>query len=151
MATGLAKAGADIAILDVSKDNADARAKSIATLGREAIGVVCDASNPPEDIVAVDRKFWLLNVFGIKMAGVFMFSTCTIALRTAIFPRWLAFSGFGCGLVLVIGITNWQWIALIFPAWMLLVGAQRTGLYVSWYQYRGPAKVTFDFRRSRFA
>ena len=28
----------------------------------------------------------LMNLFAIKMAGVFMISTCTIALRTAIFP-----------------------------------------------------------------
>ncbi len=32
----------------------------------------------------------LINVFAMKMAAVFMFSTCTIGLRTAIFPRWVA-------------------------------------------------------------
>ena len=35
----------------------------------------------------------LLNVFAIKMATVFMYSTCTIGLRTAILPRWVAFVG----------------------------------------------------------
>lgn len=63
----------------------------------------------------------LLNIFAIKMAGVFMFSTCTIALRTAIFPRWVALSGFACGLVLLLAITSWPWIALLFPLWILLV------------------------------
>jgi hypothetical protein len=29
----------------------------------------------------------LLNLFAMKMAGVFMFSTCTLGLRTAIVPR----------------------------------------------------------------
>lgn len=29
----------------------------------------------------------LLNLFAMKMAGVFMFSTCTIGLRTTIFRR----------------------------------------------------------------
>src|SRR6516164_2753610 len=29
-----------------------------------------------------------LNIFGVRMAGVFIFSTCAIALRTGIFPRW---------------------------------------------------------------
>jgi hypothetical protein len=66
----------------------------------------------------------LLNIFGIKMAGVFMFSTCAIALRTGIFPRWIAFTGFGCGLVLLLVITSWEWIALLFPAWMLLLSVQ---------------------------
>jgi hypothetical protein len=63
----------------------------------------------------------LLNVFAIKMAAVFMFSTCTIGLRTAIFPRWVAFVGYSCGLVLLVVITNWKWIALLFPIWVLLV------------------------------
>ena len=63
----------------------------------------------------------LLNVFAIKMAAVFMFSTCTIGLRTAIFPRWVAFVGYSCGLILLVVITNWKWIALLFPIWVLLV------------------------------
>jgi len=63
----------------------------------------------------------LLNIFAIKMAGVFIFSTCTIALRTAIFPRWVAYCGFACGLVLLLAITSWPWIALLFPVWILLV------------------------------
>jgi hypothetical protein len=32
----------------------------------------------------------LLNLFAVKMAGVFIFSTCTIGLRIRIFPRWIA-------------------------------------------------------------
>jgi len=63
----------------------------------------------------------LLNVFAVKMAAVFTFSTCAIVLRTAILPRWLAFSGFACGLVLLLVITNWEWIVLLFPLWLLLV------------------------------
>jgi NAD(P)-dependent dehydrogenase (short-subunit alcohol dehydrogenase family) len=45
MATGLAQAGADIAILDVSKDGAEARARSIESLGHGAIGVCSDATS----------------------------------------------------------------------------------------------------------
>jgi NAD(P)-dependent dehydrogenase (short-subunit alcohol dehydrogenase family) len=45
MATGLARAGADIAILDLSKDAAEARAKEIRTLGRKALGLPCDATD----------------------------------------------------------------------------------------------------------
>src|ERR1017187_3576517 len=44
-ATGLAQAGAEIAILDVSQDGADARARAIEELGCAAIGVGCDATS----------------------------------------------------------------------------------------------------------
>ncbi len=63
----------------------------------------------------------LMNVFAIKMAEVFMISTCTIGLRTGIFPRWVTFVGYACALVLLVVITNWGWIALLFPLWVLLV------------------------------
>ncbi len=66
----------------------------------------------------------LVNLFAMKMAGVFMISACTIGLRTAIFPRWVAFSGYACALVLLVVIANWRWITLVFPIWMLLVSAQ---------------------------
>ena len=62
-----------------------------------------------------------LNVFGIKMAGVFIMSTSTIVLRTGILPRWLAYSGFVFAAGLLLVITNWQWIALLFPLWILLM------------------------------
>jgi hypothetical protein len=64
-----------------------------------------------------------LNVFAIKMAGVFIISTSTIILRTAILPRWVAFAGYLCAAVLLLVMTNWPWIALVFPAWMLVVSA----------------------------
>ena len=66
----------------------------------------------------------LVNLFAMKMAGVFMISACTIGLRTAIFPRWVAFSGYACALVLLVVIANWRWITLVFPIWMLLISAQ---------------------------
>jgi len=62
----------------------------------------------------------LVNLFAMKMAGVFIVSACTIGLRTAIFPRWLAFLGYACALVLLVVIANWRWITLVFPIWMLL-------------------------------
>ena len=62
-----------------------------------------------------------LNIFAVKMAGVFIFSTCVIALRTGILPRWIAFSGFACGLALLLVISNWMWIAMLFPLWTMLM------------------------------
>ena len=66
-------------------------------------------------------SYAFLNIFAVRMAGVFIFSTSVIALRTGIFPRWIAFSGFACGLTLLLVISNWLWIALLFPLWTILV------------------------------
>ena len=65
-----------------------------------------------------------VNVFMIKMAGVFTMSTSTIILRTGILPRWVAFLGFACAVVLLAAITNWPWIALLFPFWMLVLSSR---------------------------
>ena len=66
-------------------------------------------------------SYAFLNIFAVRMAGVFIFSTCLIALRTGILPRWIAFSGFACGLTLLLVISNWLWIAMLFPLWTILV------------------------------
>jgi len=63
----------------------------------------------------------LMNTFGTKMAAVFMFVTSTIGLRTAVLARWVSFVGFACGLVLLLVITEFAWIALLFPLWVLMV------------------------------
>ena len=64
-----------------------------------------------------------INVFAIKMAGVFIISTSTIFLRTGVLPRGVALCGYPCAVVLLLAITNWPWIALLFPVWMLLISA----------------------------
>jgi len=63
----------------------------------------------------------LMNTFGMRMAAVFMFVTSTIGLRTAVLARWVSFVGFALGLVLLMIITDFAWIALLFPFWVLLV------------------------------
>jgi hypothetical protein len=65
----------------------------------------------------------LLNVFGFKMAAVFMISTGTIGLRTAFLPRWVALVGYACAALLLVVIADWAWISLVFPLWVLLVSA----------------------------
>jgi len=62
-----------------------------------------------------------MNVYGIKMAGVFMFSTSTILLRTGIVRRWIPFLGYALGMVLLLSIGIIVWIPLVFPVWISLV------------------------------
>lgn len=66
-------------------------------------------------------QIFQMNVYGIKMAGIFMFSTSTIMLRTSIVPRWIAFLGYGLGAVLLLSIGIIRWIPLVFPIWVLLM------------------------------
>jgi hypothetical protein len=65
----------------------------------------------------------LMNTYAVRMAAVFMFVTSSIGLRTAVLPRWLAFVGFAVGLVLLLVMTEFPWIALLFPLWVILVSA----------------------------
>jgi len=64
-----------------------------------------------------------MNVYGIKMAGVFMFSTSTILLRTGIVRRWIPLLGYALGLVLLLSIGIIVWIPLVFPMWVFLLSA----------------------------
>lgn len=65
----------------------------------------------------------LMNIYAIKMAAVFIFVTSSIGLRTAFLPRWLACVGFVVGLVVLLVITDFAWIAMLIPLWVLLVSA----------------------------
>ena len=78
MATGLAQAGSDIAILDVFPEAAEARATAIAALGRQAIGVQSDATNKADlekALGAVLGRFGhvdtLINAAGVNSATPF--------------------------------------------------------------------------------
>ena len=42
-------------------------------------------------------------------------------MRTGMLPRWISLSGYACAGVLLLVITNWPWIALLFPLWILIV------------------------------
>lgn len=78
-------------------------------------------------------SFQLINVYAMRMAAVFMMSTSTIALRTGIFPRWMALLGVGIALLLLAGSGRISWVPMAFPVWTLLVSCQ---ILVS--NFRGP-------------
>lgn len=66
----------------------------------------------------------VLNIFAMKMAGVFMISTCTIGLRTERIPRWLAILGYIFAALLLLSITYVELIALLFPLWILMLSVR---------------------------
>lgn len=63
------------------------------------------------------------QIYGIKMAGVFMISTSTISLKVQIFPRWMALLGYALAAMLLLSIGTIEWIPLVFPLWVLLISA----------------------------
>jgi hypothetical protein len=63
----------------------------------------------------------LVNVYGLRMAGVFMISTCTLAIRIGMFPRWMALLGYALAFFLLLSIGHFGWAPLVFPLWALVV------------------------------
>jgi hypothetical protein len=76
--------------------------------------------------------YQVMHVYAIRMAGVFMISTSTIALRTRIVPRWMAFLGFALALVLLLSNGTIDGILMVFPFWVLLIS-----VYILMDNFRG--------------
>jgi uncharacterized membrane protein len=77
---------------------------------------------PPLDARTLETArsvaFSFLFVLAARAAAVFMIVTCTIAWRTAIFPRWLTLTGYLIALVMLLSLGFLQWIVLLFPVWV---------------------------------
>ena len=65
--------------------------------------------------------FQIINVYAIRMAGVFMLSLGTLWLRTGLMHRAWAFVTYALALALLVSISISLWVTLIFPAWVLAV------------------------------
>ena len=66
--------------------------------------------------------YQIVNVYAMKMAAVFMISTSTVAMLTNIFPRWMAWLGYGLALLMLLSTGYiFSWAPLVFPLWVLLI------------------------------
>jgi hypothetical protein len=74
-------------------------------------------------IYAFDREaiFHISNNFGVRMAGVFMFSTGSIWLRSGAMPRWIIAITYLLALVQLVGSSISLWSTMVFPIWVLVV------------------------------
>lgn len=63
----------------------------------------------------------IINIYGIRMAGVFMFSLATIWMRTQILHRYLVYMTYTLALVLLFSINLSLWATLIFPIWVFVI------------------------------
>jgi hypothetical protein len=55
------------------------------------------------------------------MAGVFMITASTVAIRTKIFPRWMALLGYLLALLSLLSVGYSPWAPLVFPLWVLMI------------------------------
>jgi hypothetical protein len=63
----------------------------------------------------------LMNVYTLKMAGVFMLSMSTLSLRTGIVPRWMAIAGFVLAIFLILSLGLIAWAPVVFPLYVLMI------------------------------
>ena len=78
--------------------------------------------------------YTLMNVYAIRMAGVFMISLDTIWLRTRVMPRPFVFVTYALALLLLVAINFSLWIILIFPVWVFVIS-----VYILRVSLRGEA------------
>jgi hypothetical protein len=87
--------------------------------------------------VARSLSYEIMNIYAIKMAGVFMISLSTISVRTRITPRWIAILGYALALLILFGSRYISWTVLAFPLWVLLISVYI--LIDNWRPPRGAA------------
>jgi hypothetical protein len=63
----------------------------------------------------------LVNVYAMRMAAVFMITTCTLSFRTGIIPRWMASVGLVLALFLLLSLGTFNWAPIVFPLWVFLI------------------------------
>lgn len=92
-----------------------------------AVTLIASVTEPNQLIDSTTFRFAraaayvIANVYAIKMAAVFMFSTSTVVIYTAIAPRWIAYIGYLLALVLLIGSYYIGWSFAVLPVWVLLI------------------------------
>lgn len=75
------------------------------------------------DVYALNRAIidQIFNIYALKMAGVFMFSLGTIWRKTGTMPRSITLVTYGLALIMLVSLSRNLWLALLFPAWVLLI------------------------------
>jgi hypothetical protein len=86
--------------------------------------------------------FQIINVYGLRMAGVFMLSLGTIWVRTKIMPRSIVFLTYGLALLELLGLNLSLWYSLVFPCWVFLISVSI--LIFNFRQKNTPQKIPHD-------
>ena len=59
--------------------------------------------------------------FSTRAAAIFLIATATIGIRSRVFPRWFAVTGYALGAVLLFVMSIWALAILVLPIWVALV------------------------------
>jgi hypothetical protein len=93
-----------------------------------AAGLVAAAGDQAGSLVssgawAVGRRTThdLMVVYALRMAAVFTLAASTILMRSRLAPRWLVASGYAVAVVLLVTVSLFAWVELLFPAWVLVL------------------------------
>ncbi|KXF52350.1 hypothetical protein AXA44_10630 [Rhodococcus sp. SC4] len=93
-------------------------------------GALLAVSRHSSDVVETDIVFFgrevmlhINNVYSVRMAAVFMISLATMWLRTRLMPKPLVIGTYLLAVVLLVVVSFSFWVALVFPAWVLVVSA----------------------------
>ncbi len=65
----------------------------------------------------------IVNIYAIRMAGVFMISLATIWMRTGLMHRAWALATYALALILLLSVGYFQLVTFVFPAWVLAVSS----------------------------
>ena len=65
--------------------------------------------------------YTLMFGYGTRAAAVFLLTMSTLGVRSRAFPLWLARAGYVVAIVLLLVVAFFDWIILVFPAWIALV------------------------------
>jgi hypothetical protein len=91
-------------------------------------GILMAFAAQPEELInsatfhfARAATYNLVNIYMIKMAGVFMITVSTLAIYTGFASRWSAILGYVLALFLLIGSYYMSWSFVVFPLWVLLM------------------------------
>jgi len=78
---------------------------------------------PSPDTVVLSRGLahTFLYVYGVRTAAVFMIVVSTIGLRTATLPRRLIIAGSAIALVLLVSVSFFKLLVLLFPLWVAVI------------------------------
>jgi hypothetical protein len=78
---------------------------------------------PGPDAIGFARAlgYTFLYVYAIRVAAVFVISVSTLALRTATLPRWLVMAGYAIAVVMLLSVSFFRFVVLLFPLWVAAV------------------------------
>ncbi len=79
------------------------------------------APSPDAVVLARGLAYTFLYVYAVRAAAVFTIVVSMIGLRTKTLPRWLVIAGFAIAFLLLVSLSFFKLLVLLFPLWVSVV------------------------------